>query len=511
MVNQQLSPEERPTYGPGREVRRTFAYGLSRGMFYAIFVSILLGVVIALVGFRTVGIGWAVLSLVSAWPMSQRIGGKTIYEQLVLERKFRRERRSGRNVLRAGPLSHAPGGRTRLPGVAASTEMWWGIDKYGRRFGMIRMHTTGQYTAVLRCSARGMTGMEQAAINEMVAQWGDFIATTGQPGDIAGIVPIVEVLPETGARLGAEIRRIDSPNAPAQVRDWLQQAGSGHDADANGTQLHTRIAITWNARTAAKKQDPMLMLADLAERIPTMCEQLRRVQVVATPMSDHQIAATVRRCFEPRLTVEMAVEQLMRYSGEPPAHEIIDWVDAGPIAADDNDRATYSHDNAYSRCWVMTAPPAGFFNETVLKPLMEPRADIPRRRLAMFLRPLNPTEAANSAHKDLLSATADVSGARGMTSARAELKLRATHQARDEEAKGAGVVDQAMIFTVSADSRAELEAIAEIVEKDLFPAARIQMRPAYRTQASTFLAGLGIGVLLPDHASVSKTLQGTGE
>lgn len=506
----QLSKDERPTYGPGREVRRSFAYGLSKGMFYGIFASVLFGAVIGMIGFRVIGITWAVLSLLAAWPMAQRIGGKTMYEQLVLERRFSRERRSGRNVLRAGPLSHAPGGRTRLPGVAAGTEMWWGIDKYGRRFGMIRMHISGQYTAVLRCSARGMTGMEQSAINEMVAQWGDFLASSGQPGDIAAIVPVVEILPETGARLGAEIRRIDSPTAPPQVRTWLQQAGSGHDADSNGTQLHTRLAITWTARTAAKKQDPMLMLAELAERIPAMCEQLRRVQVVATPMSDHQIAATTRRCFDPRLTVEMAVEQTMRHTGQPPAEEFVDWVDAGPIAANPINRDTYGHDNAFTRCWVMSKPPAGFFTEKVLKPLMEPRADIPRRRLAIICRPLNPTEAADSAHKDLLSATAEVSGARGVSSARANVKLNATRQARDEEAKGAGVVDQALIFTVSADSLEQLEAIAEIVENDLATGARLGLRPAFRTQAPTFLASLGIGVLLPDHAK-RKTIQGTGE
>jgi hypothetical protein len=43
--------------------------------------------------------------------------------------------------------------------------------------------------------------------------------------------------------------------------------------------------------------------------------------------------------------------------------------------------------------------------------------------------------------------------------------------------------------------------------KALAAGARLNLRPAYRHQAAAFLSGLGIGVLLPDHATIPKTLR----
>ncbi|WP_280184404.1 MULTISPECIES: SCO6880 family protein [Nocardia] len=507
MVNQQLDPNARRTYGAGHEVRRTFAFGLPRRVFYTIFASIVAGVIISMMGLPLVGLGWAGLSVLAAVPMSLRLNGKTGYEFFLLEWAWRRQKRSGRNVLRAGPLSHAPGGRTRLPGIAAGTEMWWGTDKYGRRFGMIRMHSTSQYTAVLRCSPRGLAGMEQDMINLMVAEWGAFLAKIAEPGDVAAMVTVLETMPETGARLHTEMTRIESADAPANAREWLRQAGAGQAADRTGYQLHTRIAITWNARTEAKRKDPMVMVGELAGRLPELCEHLSRCQVIAEPMSDHEITATVRRCYDPRPETEMAVEKLLRHRGAVALGDVIDWTDAGPLAADEVDKQTYSHDSAYSRTWVMVDPPRGFFDETVLRPLIAGRADVPRKRVTLIHRPLSPADAAESVDADMLSAVGEVTSTRGLTTARANLKVAATNQAREEQARGAGVTDYDLVITVSAATRDELDSYGDIA-RDMATGAHMRIRPAFRQQAAAFQAGLGIGVLLPEHATVSRALQG---
>ncbi|WP_033247152.1 SCO6880 family protein [Nocardia carnea] len=506
-MGNQLDSNARRTYGAGHEVRRTFAFGLPRKVFYGIFASIVVGVIISMIGMPIIGLGWSLLSVLAALPLSLRLTGKTGYEFFLLEWAWRRQKRSGRNILRAGPLSHAPGGRTRLPGIAAGTEMWWGTDKYGRRFGMIRMHSTSQYTAVLRCSPRGLAGMEQDMINIMVAEWGAFLAKIAEPGDIAATVTVLETIPETGARLHTEMARIQSDTAPANAREWLRQAGAGQAADRTGYQLHARIAITFNAHTEAKRKDPMVMVGELAGRLPELCEQLSRCQVIAEPMSDHEIAATVRRCYDPRRDTEMAVEKLMRYRGAPPPGETVDWTDAGPMIADELDKQTYSHDSAYSRTWVMVDPPRGFFDETVLRSLIAGRADVRRKRVALTHRPLSSADAAESVNADMLSAVGEVTATRGLSTARANLRVAATNQARVEQARGAGVTDYDLVITVSAASVEELHAGGEITD-DLATGAHLRIRPAFGQQAAAFQTALGIGVLLPDHATVSRTLQG---
>ncbi|WP_280393809.1 SCO6880 family protein [Nocardia brasiliensis] len=503
----ELARDARRTYGAGHEVRRTYAFGLPKRVFYGLAGVVLVGVVLTMAGLTILGLSVAALALLAAVPMSVRIAGKTGYELGLLERAWQRERRSGRNVLRAGPLSQAPQGRARLPGVAASTEMWWGIDKLGNRFGMIRMVSTGQYTVVLRCSPQGIAGMEQAVINAMVAEWGEFLALVGQTGDVSGIAAIAETIPETGARLRTEMDRIAHPDAPDAAREWLRQAGSGRTADRSGAQLHMRIAVTWKARTTAKRRDPMVMIADLAERLPQLCVALSRCQVVAEPMSDHQIAATVRRSYDPRPETEAAAEELTRHRGAVPPGESVDWLDAGPLAGEPIGRGYYAHDGAYSRTWVMSRPPSGFHDETILRGVLVGRSDVPRKRVALIYRPLPPAEAAESVHEDMLSATARVTSTRGISSARANLTLASTRQSRDEEARGAGVVDYAMLITATAGSLEELRSYGEII-KDRSAGARMQIRPAWAQQPAAFLAGLGVGVLLPDHATVNRTLQG---
>ncbi|MGN2642252.1 SCO6880 family protein [Nocardia takedensis] len=502
--------EARRTYSAGREVRRVYAFGLPKRVFYILFASVLVGVLVALAGFMWIGLGWVAVSLLAAVPLSVRVLGKTGYELALLELAWRRQRRSGRNTLRAGPLSHAPGGRTRLPGVGAGTEMWWGTDKHGYRFGLIRMHSTNQYTAVLRCSPQGTAGMEQSTINQLVAEWGQFLAICGETGDIAGITVVAETIPETGARLRAEMARVEHPQASDTAKTWLREAGAGRAADRSGSQQHMRLAVTWTARTTAKKRDPMVMIADLAERLPLLCKALSRCQVVAQPMSDYQLAATVRRSFDPRPEVETAVEELMRrrFPGTPPAGETVDWLDAGPIAADTPDRTTYCHEGAYSRTWVMGAPPQGFHDESVLSPLLVGRADLPRKRVTLLYRPLAPGEASASVHADELSSRARISTTRGLSSARAVQDLANTRQAREEEARGAGVTDQALLITVTAESQEQLDGFGDITRDMASAARRLAIRPVFVGQDAAFLAGLGVGVLLPDHATVDKTLQG---
>ena len=69
------------------------------------------------------------------------------------------------------------------------------------------------------------------------------------------------------------------------------------------------------------------------------------------------------------------------------------WEDAGPGRARTK-WGHYRHDGATSVVWEMAAPPESVFADTVLKPLLAPHDDLPRKRLTLVYRPYSAGDAA---------------------------------------------------------------------------------------------------------------------
>jgi len=474
---------------------------VSKKMFYTFAACVGLSILLMLMGFWVFGLTMLALVVLAWVPKAVRFRDRTGYEVLSVLLGWRKQRRGGAHILRAGTLSNQPGGRSRLPGIGASSEMWWGIDKLGRRFGMIHWVNTNQYAVVLRCSAPGLGGVEQDQIDLDVANWGEYINASGQTGDIDGVVTVVETIPETGARQDAEIARLCKPGIPAAARiaqDVVRESRTAEDR--TGVQLHTRIAITFAATTAAKRKDPMLMIADLAERIPSICHNISTFRVLAEPMPDYAIAGTTLREYDPRPTVEAAVEESIR---DEKAY--VQWLDAGPVTAEET-KKTYFHEGAASRSWVMSEPPAGASTERVLEKLLKGHPDVPRKRVTLIHRPMSPADAAVAVETGYLAARGEVNTQRGLASVRAEMKVDAAAQTRREEASGAGLTRVSMIVTISAETEAALDVQADTIDS-LATSCRLKLRPAWRHQAAAFLSGIGVGVLLQDHSSTAKTLQ----
>ncbi|WP_072713702.1 SCO6880 family protein [Rhodococcus rhodnii] len=491
-------PVERPTYGNIHTPNTNYLGGVGKKTFYLLVVAIASGLLMLMLGIWILGI--VILTVVAiGWAlMRMRFNNRSGFELLSIGWRSGTEHRTGANILRAGALSNQAGGRTRLPGIAAATEMWWGIDTLGRRFAMIYMPSTAQYTVVLRCTAPGFAGAEQDRINLDVASWGEFINVNGQAGDVAGIATVTETLPETGARAAANIAEMCAPGGSPLAQQAVRETQTA--ADSDGMQIYTRMAITWKAKTSQQKKNPMIMIGDLAERIPTICENLSHLRVVAVPMSDHLLAATVRRSYDPRPSVEAAVERILR-TDEP----VVAWSDAGPLTTEGT-KASYFHDGAVSRTWEMSVAPRGALHEGILAVLLAPNPRVPRKRVTLIHRPLSPADAATAVEQGFVNAVNESGTQKGVSTARGELALRAARQTRDEEAAGSGVTDFALLVTVTADTEAELDRIAEDVV-EIGVQARLGLRPCWRFQPAAFLASLGVGVLLPDHATTPKSLQ----
>jgi peptidoglycan DL-endopeptidase CwlO len=178
----------------------------------------------------------------------------------------------------------------------------------------------------------------------------------------------------------------------------------------------------------------------------------------------------------------------------------LDWESAGPAAAEELwDR--YKHDSGISVSFVMEAAPRGSVKETVLKRLLEPHPHLPRKRVTIYYRPLDPAAAATWADRQR-NVVATNHGQ--LAAARETSTTQAAANARDE-ARGAAVLRFAVITTITVTDEEQLRRAIKAI-RNLHAGARLVMSRAYGQQAGAFSAGLGLGVLLPDHVTLPKVL-----
>src|SRR5699024_2006756 len=97
----------------------------------------------------------ALLAVAYLAPAIVRIGNRTLYEVAQMRFQFWRAEKAGSTIYRSGPNSRIPGGRYRLPGALAKTELHVGRDVAGNDFAMVRDQALNQYTVLLDASSRG--------------------------------------------------------------------------------------------------------------------------------------------------------------------------------------------------------------------------------------------------------------------------------------------------------------------------------------------------------------------
>ena len=109
----------------------------------------------------------------------------------------------------------------------------------------------------------------------------------------------------------------------------------------------------------------------------------------------------------------------------------------------------YSHDGARSVTWEMDTAPAGAVDEGVLRRLLAPNAEVPRKRVAIFYRPHTAADAVKIVDSDFKDALAAEQSGKGLTSAAATIKVESTARAREEQARGHGLVRFGLLVTVT--------------------------------------------------------------
>ncbi|MDX5962243.1 SCO6880 family protein [Rhodococcus opacus] len=488
---------EPQVYLGGRAPRNEGVMGLSGPVTWFILGTLIISLLVLMRWGLKVGAITGGVLLLAVVPMVLKRHGLTGYERSLLAMQFFGALRRKENIYRGGLFSEMPGGKSQLPGVLAPTKMYEGEDSAGYRFGMIHMPKTNQYTIVMRAWPQGDEAVDRGLVNQWVGEWGIVLASAGLTSDIEGIVPVLDTVPETGNALLTQARAITRVDAPALAKAVVFEGATEFHRDE--VQLAARVAITFAATTDERKKDPGAQAVEIGRRLPGIRAAIEASGVAVRPMTAAEITGVVRRSFDPasQLTIERA-----EATGDDHG---ITWDNAGPISHE-NKWEEYWHDGGRSVTWLMSAGPKSAVDESTLRRLIAPHPDLPRKRVAIVYRPHRAADAVKIIDDDYRNAiVAAQNRNRGISSAAAQIDVELAERSRDELARGHGATRIGLLITVTEPIEADMPRIDALVN-DLAVQCQLNIRRCYRFQDAAFAASLGIGVLLPDHASMPSAL-----
>ncbi|MBF6125547.1 SCO6880 family protein [Nocardia brasiliensis] len=481
-------------YGRWERPRSAGFFGLTWGVSMAglgLVITIMLGFLIS----RSVAVA-GVLLVVSAvvfTPLAVTRNGRSGWEICFLAAQFAVARARGELVYRSGRFARIPG-IAKLPGLLADSRLAEYETAGGKRFAVIHVRRADHYTVVLRVVPRGKELVDQSQIDSWIEGYGQFLAAQGRGGEVVAVTSVLETVVETRLRQAREVTRLIRPDAPRYAQAVMREAAA--DTGGVGVRIEARVAITYRAIGRGRiRRDDAEQAREIGQRLQGVLSQLARAGLPATPLQAWEVLALVRSRYD------LASQRDCEAAGSE-ITSTHSWDSVGPIAhADRWDH--YIHDGGCSITWEMDAAPRGAVMETVLEELLRPRADVPRKRVAILYRLHSASEATTMVDNDFRDALAAEQTERGISSASARIRVGNTSAAREEQARGAGLTRFGLWVTVTDHLDADLPGIEASV-KAMSAAARLGVRRCYGSQAASFAASLGIGVILPEHASISK-------
>lgn len=490
------------TYGHWTRPRLKGLFGLSLAANGALAVGAVATILATAVQGFLWGFAMLVVAALLAVPVAVRTrDGRTLYERWWLRRSKRNAVAAGEAVLVQGPAGMVPDGRCRLPGLLAQSELFEAEDAYGAPFGVLYVPTKGHYSVVIECSATGLDMIDVPVVDSQVANWGGWLAMLGQQNsDILGAQVVIETAPDTGVRFRRELdkRRAGSASAYAvAVSEEVKQS-----YPVGSAQVSTRVSLTFASRDvgSGSRRSRSEMAVRIGNALPAILGQLRLSGAgqAPIPLRAADIVDLTRVAYDPHVAQD--VEEARGDGGTG-----LSWDEAGPVFADDRDPVVYRHDRAFSLCWQMLDAPKSIVYANVLAQLLAPHRDIARKRVTMLYRPMSNEASAQAAEAALRNA-AFVMNNHKRVQAGDHYTLAHAQQSAREEATGAGMVRFGTIVTATVLERSKIAQAAEAV-KQLRASARLRLRPATAVQATTFAAGLPLGLVLPDYMMLPAELK----
>jgi hypothetical protein len=404
----------------------------------------------------------------------------------------------GGHIYRAGPLAPPERHRCRLPGLAAAITAADAVDINGGAFAILHHAKAGHVSVVLTTSPNGAALVDAEQVDQWVAHWGGWLAALANEPALVGCSVTIETAPDTGIRLRREVEANMAADAPPLAAQVLAEVVERYPAGSAA--VSCRIALTWSTTrqiSSGRARDLSGIATELGQRLPALAAGLEATGAgPARALTTAEIAAAVRVAFDPEMGP--VVDEVGA------ANAGIEWEECGPTGADEH-VDHYRHDSGCSITWQMSEAPAGLVLSNVLERLLAPHKDIDRKRVTLCYRPHDPAAAVRAVENDHKTAI-DAVRNRKVGRARDVVSVQAAAQTAREQATGAGVVRFGMLVTATVTDPDRLRLAAGTVET-LGNSSRLTLRRASHCQASSFLAALPLGLVLPDHLRVPQIVR----
>ncbi|MCD7053109.1 PrgI family protein [Rhodococcus sp. BH2-1] len=508
-----LTPDvrARETYTLGPAPRKTFAFGLN--VYAALYV--ISSLVVAVLVQQTAGIKSAlvlvVLLAVIGAPLVARFQRKTLYQWASLLVQWSLLKSRGENVFLSGRFSRVPEGTNKLPGVLYESKLreGWVQHHSQAKFGVIEIPKTHQFTVVIECYPQGNEAIDQDTVDLAVFNWGSAVNFIAMGGDVDGITVVIENGVETGHRLHREVRALAHKDFDGSTGGDGMYGGdlparmmleSAEYLATGAPRLWARVAITYRATTAARRNDAGEQIKEMARRLGGVLTVLNEAQLNPRLLGMDEIVEYTKRAYSPGMIHDLEEAEINGGHG-------LNWDDAGPMAHVVS-MGSYAHDGCISTTWEMAERPKSAFTETVLRPLLDPSPDLARKRVALCYRPHSPADSARIIEDDTRSARSGLNRIRrnGPTF-EAEQRMETVLQQREDEGRGHGLTMLGVLVTVTMPEDGDIPK-ADAITRDLGVRSRIKLQRMWFTQDTAFAATLGVGVLLPSHTGRVSTKLG---
>lgn len=420
-------------------------------------------------------------------------------QRLLVRLAWRQSRLASSNHYRSGPLGKSRWGTFQLPGLLANTRLHEYIDAWGRPFALLELPTRGHYSISFRVEPEGSSLVDQDQVNRWVGRYAAVLKQLGdEPGLIAAQIT-VETAPDSGSRLRRYVTgRIDT-NAPEVSKAMLREVVDSYPAGSASVRIW--VALTFSSSIHGKRLTADEFAAAIKPRLRGLGEQFHGTGVGgARALTAQQLCELVRVAYNPSAATVIEEANL---AGKPVP---LRWSGVGPAGADAF-WDCYTHDDALSITWAMTEAPRGVVRENILESLLQPNVEVPRKRVTMLYRILDPATAARTVDSDVASAqTAATATKRPRASKVRELELAVS--TAKEEASGATLADFGLMVTSTVDGNDHLaHQVARATIEALGQTARLSLRPLYGSQDSAFVGALPLGVALPEYMAVPREIR----
>lgn len=484
---------EVPVYALGQPSKRTGLGGLSLKTTIVGGSGFLLFLVCQMAGLQKLGFLVVLpVTLVVALLVSVNFGGRSVAQTLQMTVQDIRRRSKGEHIYVAGPSSRVPGGRYRLPGGLARTELLGAVDAINNEFGVIYDRPRREATVIFDCQLSGQTTMTQQERNDMTADWGRWLAGLSLSGDVVSAVTVVNNRPGTGDLVAKEVAATIKDDAPWIARQI--QVEAAQELSKGTPEVEAHIALTFKVHVSSGED--ISFLDFLSTRLPALYEDLAGAGIQATPMNEAMVCARAHKFFNP--ASEEDFEELL-VNGKDHG---LEWEDVGP-AWHQTDRNVYHHENCSSKTWEMSSAPRSTFEDTLLSGLVAPHARIQRKRVALCYRPYEAGTGASRVEAEHRDAMVAANSSKKIRSAAAEMRLEHTDAARVAQARGAQLGRYSLFVTATVADGEDLQRVSHDVQQ-LGAQANLRLRSVATQQDAGFITSCGLGQIPWSKESISS-------